>query len=126
MPIPQAMESETKTVSSTQVYIVGSSESQRQRLAKIAGDAGLSVAGHARHPAEASSALTTLCPGLVLIDQPTGLHDAVRWVKEVAAHGQQTSVAVFSPYGDAMLAERILRARCQRIPSQNRPRPQPG
>jgi DNA-binding NarL/FixJ family response regulator len=107
MPSPQATETKSATV---QVFIVGASESQRQRLAKIAGDAGLSVAGHASHPGEASSALIALCPDLVLIDQPTGLHDAVRWVKEVAGHSQKSSVAVFSPYGDAMLAERVLRA----------------
>jgi DNA-binding NarL/FixJ family response regulator len=107
MPITDEEESKT---ASAQVFILGPSQSQRARLAKIAGDAGLCVSGHASHPDEAADSLPTLCPGLVLIDQPSGLHEAVRWVKEVAAHTQKASVAVFSPFGDAVLAERVLRA----------------
>ena len=107
--MPSSEAAEIKSAAAL-VFIVGSSESQRQRLAKIAGDAGLCVAGQATHPAEASSALIALCPDLVLIDQPTGLHEAVRWVKEIAGKSQKHSVAVFSPYGDPMLAERVLRA----------------
>ena len=105
-----SLETEEFNSASARVFIVGPSSSQRQKLARIAGDAGLALAGQAAHPVDASDALISLCPDLVLIDQPTGLQEAVRWVREVASHNQKSAVAVFSPYGDAVLAERVLRA----------------
>jgi DNA-binding NarL/FixJ family response regulator len=104
------LETEDLISTSARVFIVGQSEPQRQKLARIADGAGLVVAGVAPHPAEASAQLATFRPALVLIDQPSGLHEAVRWVRELAAHNQKAPVAVFSPYEDAVLAERVLRA----------------
>ncbi len=93
-----------------QVFVLGPSQPQRQRLARIAGDAGLYLAGQAEKPADAAAELSTLCPCVVLIDQPASVDETLRWVREVAIHSQKSAVAVFSPYDDAVFAERVLRA----------------
>lgn len=95
---------------SARVFILGHSEPQRQKLAQIAEEAGLCIAGQAAYPGEAFDILAALQPELVLIDQPTGLLEAVRWVRELGRHNHKSPVAVFASYENVVLAERVLRA----------------
>ncbi len=91
------------------VFILGDCAVARQGLARIAEEAGLNICGQAAHPREGFEEVNASASDLVLMDQPSGMHEVVHWVKEATRRGKPP-VAVFSPRADAVLAERVLRA----------------